>query len=108
MVDESHPYFADPKAIHDRMAALHNAVKHLVKPGGASGTFTSSDRRMEGYVATPDVMVGVWADLTAGHRISRAVFYRIVDGEPVVTEIEDVDWSYWDLVEQARNWSTER
>lgn len=108
MVDESHPFFADPKAIHDHMSKLHNAVKDLVKPGGASGTFTSADRRMEGYVATPETMAGVWADLKGRDRISRAVFYRIVEGKPAVTEFEDVDWSYWELVEQARKWSRER
>ena len=86
---------------------LHNAVKDLVRPGGASATFTSADRRMKGYVATPEAIAGVWADLTGGDRISRAVFYRILDDEPIVTEFEDVDWSYWDLIEQARIWSTE-
>jgi hypothetical protein len=104
MVDASHPFFADPTRLGKFLSDLHPKISTAVEIGGASGTFSSASDRMEGYVVTRESIAGVWADRSESDRITRAVFYRVVNGQAVVEEFENVNWSYWDLVERGRDW----
>lgn len=105
MIDESHPAFSHPDHLERDMRRLYESLRGTVDAGGASGTFTSTADRMQGHVITRRTIIGVWADRNGKDRISGAVFYQVNGGKVRVDEFSDVDWSYWDLVEKARDWA---
>ena len=105
MVDSNHPFFRDPKALKEQMDSVHERLVALLREDHASGVFSSTREKMEGHVVLREGMVGVWADLDrAADKVTRVVLYRVKEGEALVEEKVDLGWSYWDVVERARDW----
>jgi hypothetical protein len=104
MTDLNHDFFSNPVALAEQLDDLFERLKGVGSDDGASGVFTSSPNKMQGYVVSLERVVGVWADRSESNIISRAVFYIVRDEQAVVEEFEGVEWSYWDLVEKAKDW----
>jgi hypothetical protein len=104
-IDNTHYYFGDPKSLRSTLAQQNKERPPFDRPYGQfTSGYAADAERLNGFVWTDDWVVGVWAVIESD-RIVDAVFWTILNGaDATVEEVDGVNWSRSELVEQAAIW----